>query len=270
MAPGGRPVDAAAQICYHGRVCQNCDGPGLDLDKGWMVRIALLEDETYQAQLMQVWIEAAGHDCRVFNAGKPFIEALQRDSYDLLVLDWLLPDINGDEVLKWVREHLGWQIPVIFVTQKDSEADVVRGLELGADDYMAKPVKPLEMLARITALGRRSQTLVDDSVLACGDFSVDVSAHTVMRDGVAIELTHKEFELALFLFRNIGRLLSRSHILESVWGQSAQLNTRTVDTHISRIRNKLDLSPENGWRLSGIYHHGYRLERHDPAESQVS
>jgi two-component system, OmpR family, response regulator RegX3 len=240
------------------------------LDKGWKVRIALLEDETHQAQLMQVWIEAAGHDCRAFNSGKQFIEALQRDTYDLLVLDWLLPDINGDEVLKWVREHLGWQLPVIFVTQKDSEADVVRGLELGADDYMAKPVKPQEMLARIAALGRRSQVTVDDGVRAFGDFSVDIVTHTVMREGVAIELTHKEFELALFLFRNIGRLLSRGHILECVWGQSAQLNTRTVDTHISRIRNKLDLNPEHGWRLSGVYHHGYRLERHDPAESQVS
>jgi DNA-binding response OmpR family regulator len=126
------------------------------------------------------------------------------------------------------------------------------------------------MLARITALGRRSQALVDENAVEFGEFSVDVTAHTIMREGVSIELTHKEFELALFLFRNIGRLLSRSHILESVWGQSAQLNTRTVDTHISRIRNKLDLVPERGWRLSGVYHHGYRLERHNSAESQVS
>ena len=234
------------------------------------MRIALLEDDAHQAQLMQVWVEAAGHDCRMYSAGKPFIEALQRDSHDLLLLDWLLPDINGDEVLIWVRKHLGWQIPVIFVTQKDNETDVVRALELGADDYMTKPVKPLEMLARITALGRRSQALNEDTLLEFGDFKIDVTAHAIARDGVRIELTHKEFELVLFLFRNIGRLLSRSHILEHVWGHSEQLNTRTVDTHISRIRSKLDLNPENGWRLSGVYHHGYRLERHNPAESQVS
>lgn len=233
------------------------------------MRIALLEDDVPQANLMRIWLEAAGHDCRLFRAGNPLLEALRHDSYDLLVLDWLLPDINGDEVLKWVRTHVGWHVPVLFVTQMDSEADVVRVLELGADDYMAKPVKPLEMLARITALGRRANALNDDQPRLPGGFTVDMVARVIARDGMVLELTHKEFELAVFLFRHVGRLLSRAYILEQVWGHSVQLNTRTVDTHISRVRTKLGLIPENGWRLSGVYQHGYRLEWHESAATQV-
>jgi DNA-binding response OmpR family regulator len=120
------------------------------------------------------------------------------------------------------------------------------------------------MLARITALSRRAGSHDEaDNNLSVGEFQIDLGGHAISRGNEAVELTQKEFDLAVFLFRNTGRLLSRKHLMESVWGQRADLNTRTVDTHISRLRNKLSLTAENGWRLSSVYQHGYRLERTD-------
>ncbi|MEO7404125.1 MAG: winged helix-turn-helix domain-containing protein, partial [Burkholderiales bacterium] len=120
----------------------------------------------------------------------------------------------------------------------------------------------LELLARLDALLRRSRNQKPhDEVFDLNEFKVNVEARTIARHGAPVDLTQKDFDLAVFLFRNLGRLLSRGHILENVWGRSPNLNTRTVDTHVSRLRSKLGLVPENGWRLVAIYQHGYRLER---------
>ena len=224
----------------------------------------MLEDDNHQAEVMQVWLQAVGHECHTFHNGETFREAVRQEPFDLLILDWLLPDTDGLEVLHWVRDQFDWRIPVIFVTRMDKEHDVVTALEQGADDYMTKPVKPLEMLARITALLRRAQPQAErGSELSIGPYRLNVNSRTVTHAGERVELTHKEFDLALYLFRHAGQLLSRAQILEAVWGTTAELNTRTVDTHISRIRNKLGLLPENGWKLSAVYQHGYRLERLD-------
>lgn len=233
------------------------------------MRIGLLEDDSHQAQVMQVWLQAVGHDCQIYLTGEAFREAVAQAPFDLLILDWLLPDTNGIEILHWVRANCDWHVPVIFVTRMDKEEDVVLALEQGADDYMTKPVKPLEMLARITALVRRAHPQNERSNgLAIGPYRLNVNSRTIDHAGERVDLTHKEFDLALFLFRNTGRLLSRGQILEAVWGTTADLNTRTVDTHISRIRNKLGLMPENGWKLSAVYQHGYRLERLDQAAGE--
>lgn len=225
------------------------------------MRIALLEDDKDQAALVNLWLEGAGHEVKIYPTSREFQKAVGHDSFDLLVLDWILPDINGDEVLKWVRETVDWPIPVLFMTQRDAEEDVVHILELGADDYMAKPVSQAVLIARINALGRRSRPREDeDQSTEYGAYHLDPKIHTISINGDAIELTSREFDLAWFLFRNSGRVLSRGHILEAVWGSSPDLNTRTVDTHISRLRKKLNISEENGWRLKAIYQHGYRLE----------
>lgn len=228
------------------------------------MRIALLEDDPSQAALIRMWLQDAEHDCQVFEQGKQLIRELGRDTYDVLILDWMLPDIEGIEVLRWIRQHIDWPIPILFVTGRDSEADIVSALELGADDYMSKPVKRLEMLARIKAVSRRAISK-DEPQMSFGDYLIDTAARSVYLRGEPIELTQKEFDLVLFLFRCAGRVLSRGHILESVWGRSPDINTRTVDTHISRIRNKLALRADNGWQLKAVYQHGYRLE---PSESQ--
>lgn len=235
------------------------------------MRIGLLEDDSHQAQIMQVWLQAVGHDCQIYHTGAALRQAITETPVDLLILDWLLPDTNGIEVMQWVRANCDWHVPIIFVTRMDKEEDVVLALEQGADDYMTKPVKPLEMLARITALVRRVQPQQERSnELSIGPYRLNVTSRTIDSAGERVDLTHKEFDLALYLLRNPGRLLSRGQILEAVWGTTAELNTRTVDTHISRIRNKLGLVPENGWKLSAVYQHGYRLERLDQAAGEKS
>lgn len=225
------------------------------------MRIALLEDDMIQSKLIHRWLTEVGHECQLFERGKALIRKLHQESFDLFILDWMLPDIDGIQVLSWIREHIDWPVPVLFVTGKDEEEDIVQALSQGADDYMIKPVKRLEMLARIQAISRRA-ILQDETlrILEFGDYKIDTVTHTVYLQDKPLELTQKEFDLVLFLFRNAGRVLSRGHILESVWGRNPDLNTRTVDTHISRIRNKLDLKAERGWQLKAIYQHGYRLE----------
>jgi DNA-binding response OmpR family regulator len=226
------------------------------------MRIALLEDDPAQAELMSSWLRAAGHDCHHYDTGSAFLRDIVRESFDLAVMDWGLPDMPGDQVLTNIRDNMDWRLPVLFVTSRDQEADVIHALESGADDYMAKPVKRGETLARVHALIRRAHGEQTDSrALDFEPYRFDLATQTAFDDDRSVELTRKEFELAVFLFRNHGRLLSRGHILESVWGTKPDLNTRTVDTHVSRIRSKLKLSPAKGWRLSAVYQHGYRLEQ---------
>ena len=225
------------------------------------MRIAIVEDDLEQAKLLEDWLKEAGYDCYVYSLGAAAIKAMQKESFDLILLDWLLPDINGDEVLSWIRENVDWRIPVIFTTQRDSEEDLAYALDKGADDYLIKPIKQIELKARIKALTRRVQGEQNKvQVLTYGPYRVDMKKHQISVNDEAVVLTQKEFELAAFLFRNAMRLLSRSHLLESVWGHGADINTRTLDTHISRLRKKLRFNNDTGWRLSAIYHHGYRLE----------
>lgn len=226
------------------------------------MRIALLEDDQDQAKLFVEWLRGAGHTCDAYLASKPFLRGIKRESYDLLILDWLVPEMSGLEVLSSVRENFDWRIPVIFLTAKDQEEDIVKGLEQGADDYIVKPAKQRELLARIAAVRRRTSAVDDEQpIIDYEPFSIDLHRHEVKRGGEPVEVTQKEYELIVFLFRNLGRVLSRGHILESVWGRNPNINTRTVDTHVSRIRTKLLIQPEMGWKLSSIYQHGYRLER---------
>lgn len=226
------------------------------------MRVALLEDDQDQAALFIEWLKAAGHTCEHFDTGKSFVRNIKHDSFDALILDWMVPDMDGFEVLRWVRENFDWPIPVVFVTAKDEEDDIVRALEQGADDYVVKPAKQRELVARITAVVRRAASVDDaQTIIEQDPFLIDLGNHQIQRDGERIEVTQKEYELIVFLFRNVGRVLSRAHILESVWGRNPDINTRTVDTHVSRIRSKLSLAPDTGWKLSSIYQHGYRLEK---------
>lgn len=225
------------------------------------MRIAILEDDSIQSDLLSLWLQEAGHQCKAFTRGKDFLREVGRESYDFFLLDWMIPDQSGTEVLTSLRANLKEYVPVLFVTARDEEEDIVTALSAGADDYMIKPLRKRELLARIEAVARRSRPAVTQEAFSQDEFLIDPERRTIHRDGEEVSLTQKDFELALFLFRNLGRLMSRGHILESVWGRSAEINTRTVDTHVSRLRSKLGLTQENGWRLSAVYQHGYRLER---------
>ncbi len=225
------------------------------------MRIAILEDEPEQAGLLKACLDSAGHDCHWFSAGKALTLAAGRESFDLFVLDWQVPDLSGEEVLRWVRQHVAAPVPVMFVTSRVSETDIVAALEQGADDYMKKPVGKSELLARVQALLRRAYPQQHAEALEVLQFRFDLRANTVAVAGKVIEVTQKEFDLALFLFQNIGRLLSRGHLQEAVWGRTVDIPSRTMDTHVSRIRTKLHLRPESGFKLTPVYNYGYRLEQ---------
>jgi len=240
------------------------------------VRIGLLEDDSNQIELISLWASEAGDQLQSYTTGKSFREAMNRENFDLLVLDWHLPDTTGIEELNWLRGEKASNTPVIFITSRDSEESVVEALDHGADDYMVKPVKKEVTLARIKALQRRNRLggLASKSVDIAENepnqpagidvfapYKINNDEQTISVNGEAVKLTHKEFELAAYLFHNAGCLISRDHLLEHIWGMRADLNTRTVDTHISRIRSKLGINPAVGWQLSSIYQRGYRLFR---------
>ncbi|MGA8054639.1 MAG: response regulator transcription factor [Burkholderiales bacterium] len=225
------------------------------------MRIALLEDDPAQAELVRFWLTGAEHSVHTYGRSRDLIREANRESFDLFILDWEVPDMPGIEVLEWLRRSVHDPVPVLFTTARDAEDDICAALKAGADDYVVKPLRKQELLARIDALGRRGRRRGSvQEKLELGDIVIDVGRREVTRAGVPVDLTQKDFDLAVFLFRNLGQLVSRGHILETVWGRSADLNTRTVDTHVSRLRSKLGLTPEHGWRLSAIYQHGYRLE----------
>jgi two-component system, OmpR family, response regulator RegX3 len=224
------------------------------------MRIALLEDDAAQAEALSHWLTGAGHVCHPYKTGKSFLDALKKDTFDSLILDWNLPDISGPKVLAWVRDNIDWRIPILFVTSRNLEADIVQALEQGADDYLIKPPKRAELLVRLASLERRSSNMPANGHLELPPYRVDLRERTITHDGKAVNLSNKEFDLAVQLFRHPGRLLSRAYLLEQVWGLNAQVNTRTVDSHISHLRSKLGITPDKGWRLVSIYQHGYRFE----------
>ena len=225
------------------------------------MKIAVVDDDQELATLLCLWLTEAGHTCRSFTSGQAFIDQANNNHFDVVLLDMVMPDIDGEQVLSWLRAQPYGDIPVIFVTARATEDDMVRVLDGGADDYITKPVRKRELLARISAVTRRVYPQSGSEPLEIGPYFIDMRSRSVLYQGKPIKLTDKEFELVTFIFSNLGRLLSRQQILSTVWGYETEVNTRTVDTHISRIRKKLNLSPENGWRLSSIYHQGYRLEQ---------
>ena len=227
------------------------------------MHIALLEDEQEQAQHIQTMLSEREHHCDSFSTGQSFLSAILHRSYDLMILDWQIPDMTGLDVLRNVRAQVNWPIPVIFLTQRDSESDIVRALDTGADDYLIKPARAAELLARISALARRSNPDSAQEILRHGPFEIHTRQRTITLHGKELALTDKDYDLTLFLFQNMGRLLTREILLERVWGLARDINTRTVDTHMSRLRRRLGLNPENGFRIKTIYQRGYRLEPMD-------
>jgi DNA-binding response OmpR family regulator len=223
------------------------------------MQIAVLDDDAAQLELLARTVEALGHACHRFSSGAALLQALQRATFDLMLLDWELPGMSGVDVLRTLRAKHGTHTPVIFVTHRDEERDVVQALMAGADDYVVKPVRSAELKARILALMRRVLP-EEEAALRHGDFLLQPSSRSAYYKGQPVELKQREFELAHCLFAHLGQLMSRAYLMQTVWGRDADLPTRTLDTHVSAVRSKLGLRPERGYRLSAVYGHGYRLE----------
>jgi DNA-binding response OmpR family regulator len=230
------------------------------------MHIAILEDEYILALHTQDLLLQAEHTVEIFTTGNALLKALQRDTFDLLILDWNVPDISGIKVLRHVREELHSKVPVLFLTSRQFEQEIVQALSSGADDYCAKPVRENEFMARVAALGRRAYNpdTPNSPTHTLGGYTfnrLDNTVHWVSQGQAQhAKLSEKEFNLALFLFENIGRSLSRKRLMTHIWGRDDDACSRTLDVHISQIRTKLDLSATSKLlRLKAIHGFGYRI-----------
>ena len=227
------------------------------------MRIAALDDDALQLDLIRQATEAMGHICHTHGSGAELTREPRRQTFDLLIIDRQPPDTTGPEVVRWVRQHVDAKIPVLFVTHRQEERDIVEGLGSGADDFMVKPVRIGELTARVAALLRRAYPENAAGILDFGRYRFVPETRSIEMDGKPVELKNREYDLALFLFQNMGRLLSRDHLREIVWGQAADVMSRSLDTHISRLRSLLDLRPANGFIVTAVYGVGYRFEAVD-------
>lgn len=227
------------------------------------MKIAFLEDDAAFAANIIDWLEQAGHNVTWFRSGRECVRALSETRYDLCLFDWMLPDMSGPDVMASLKLK-GALPPVMFLTGRDAEEDVVRVIQAGADDYVVKPPSRSVLIARVHAVARRcSAQLRSVPVQDFGALRIDFDRRRFELDGEPVRLTEKETELALYFFGRIGTLLPRGHLIQVVWGSSPDIDTRTVDVHVSHLRAKLKLVPEHGWRLISVYRQGYRLERMD-------
>ncbi|MFC9920043.1 response regulator [Agromyces binzhouensis] len=225
-----------------------------------MTRILLVEDEIALSEPLSFLLEREGYEVEVAADGLAAVAAFDRDGADLVLLDLMLPGLPGTEVCREIRQRSN--VPIIMLTAKDSEVDIVVGLELGADDYVTKPYSTRELLARIRAVLRRriEPSDLDDAVIEGGRVRMDVDRHTVEVDGEAVAMPLKEFELLELLMRNAGRVLTRGQLIDRVWGSDYFGDTKTLDVHIKRIRSKIEVTPSEPVQLVTVRGLGYRFE----------
>lgn len=216
-----------------------------------MIRILVVDDEKPICDLIDLNLSSAGYHCTTVQDGLEAIERIEKGAFDLILLDIMLPGADGYDVMEYIRPL---EIPVIFITAKHEVKDRVKGLKLGADDYLVKPFDVVELVARVEAVLRRYNKT--DQRLTAADVVVDVEARMVTKGGQPVELTNKEFGLLVLFIRNKNVALFRETLYEKVWGDEYLADSRTLDLHVQRLRRKL------GWEqnLVAVYKVGYRLE----------
>ena len=230
-------------------------------------KIWVIEDDENIAEIIMTTLASASYEVRRFDCGRAFFQREDDALPDLLLLDIMLPDQNGHEILKKIRaDAYSAALPVIFLTAKGTEFDKAVGLGLGADDYIVKPFGVLEFLARIKAVLRRYEITRSESgrtassgVQKFKELTIDAQSREVMLGDARIKLTHKEFELLMYLYNNRGIVIGRDSLLENVWGYDYAGDTRTVDMHIKSLRRKLEDNPENPQYIETIRGYGYKF-----------
>lgn len=217
------------------------------------INILIVEDDVNISKMLEAALSIVGYKSVVCHNGKDAVDEISRGRYDLVLLDVMLPGMDGFEVIQRMR----CKVPVIFLTAMQDVSDKVRGLRLGAEDYIVKPFEAVELLARIEVVLRRANK--GESRLSYGDIVVDLERHTVLQDGVEVQLTPKEFEVLAFFIKNQDIALTRERLLSAVWGYEFEGESRTVDIHVQQVRRKMGLKG----KLITISKLGYRLERED-------
>ena len=228
-------------------------------------KILVVDDEREIADLVALYLKNEGYETLVCYNGQEVLEQIQAGPVDLAILDVMLPEISGFELCRRIRER--YQYPVIMLTAKGEDTDKIIGFECGADDYLTKPFNILELKARVRALLRRAgaaQQQRSGNELAAGHIILNTGERTASRDGVSVELTAKEFDLMELLMRNPGRVYSRENLLNVVWGYEYIGDFRTVDVHIRRLREKLELDPANPEYIRTKWGVGYYLSARGP------
>ena len=225
-----------------------------------MTKILIVEDESSLSEPLAYLLEREGYETVIAADGNVAVSEFDRAGADIILLDLMLPGLSGTEVCREIRTRSS--VPIIMLTAKDSEVDIVVGLELGADDYVTKPYSTRELLARIRAVLRRrvEDAHEDQAVLEVGSVRMDVERHTVSVDGKETAMPLKEFELLELLLRNSGRVLTRGQLIDRVWGADYFGDTKTLDVHIKRIRSKIEKKPSEPTMLVTVRGLGYRFE----------
>lgn len=227
------------------------------------MNFAIVEDSRSQAEVLKAILKGEGHHVVVFADGRSCIDGMKTAKFDFFILDWVLPDMGGDIVLKHIRETVGWEVPVIFCTSRSDEDAAADILRMGADDYMPKPLRYMEFMARVQRLLQRGNAKKASS-RHFGALEIDSDGRRIRLAGQEVELTQREYDLAVVFLGNIGRVLPREELMTRIWERDSDVDTRTVDTHASRLRKKLGLSGESGMVLSAVYGQGYRLDPVSP------
>lgn len=223
-----------------------------------MALVYVVEDDVNIQEIEMFALKNSGYRVEGFGNAKDFFAKLSEKTPDLILLDVMLPDLDGLSILKKVRTVPDTKkIPVIFVSAKTSEIDKVKGLDMGADDYLAKPFGVMELISRVKALLRRSNAASEEKTLALGEIQIDNEKHCVYVGNRLCELTYKEFELLKMMMQNVGIVLTRDRIMDRVWGTDYEGESRTLDMHIKTLRKKLG---EEGTRIKTVRNVGYVLE----------
>lgn len=221
------------------------------------MRIAILDKDRVQTELICQILHGI-HQCQHFDSGKALLDYVSHDGCELVVLAEPVRDMSSVEVIQALHDAL----PILLMVERTNEDAIAAALTAGANDYIIKPIRRGELITRVRILRNRhypEQSMVEP--IRFGPYLFDTRFALLTMAGKPLKLTQKEFELALLFFRNLGRPLSRAYILESVWTQEGEVPSRTMDTHVSRVRSKLGLRPENGFRLTPVYSYGYQLEQ---------
>jgi DNA-binding response OmpR family regulator len=225
--------------------------------EGKIGKVLIVDDDENICEVIKMYLENSGYDTRVCHNGKEAQEAYAQYKPDLVLLDIMIPNIDGIDVLKWIRKQS--ETPVIMLTAKGETFDKVLGLELGADDYIVKPFEPKEMVARVKAVLRRySVDNENKEVLKFNDLVIDINSYSVIYKGEEVKMPPKEFELLYFLANNKNRVFTREQLLCEVWGYDYPGDSRTVDVHVKRLREKLHGG--TNWELETVWGVGYKFE----------